>query len=350
MGHVLHRSATATDESPRTNPPRPRIEWIDCLRGIAVLFVVFQHIAGKAVDARYTWVDRYFDFGIFGVVIFFCISGFVIPYSIVGLKNRHAVRFPVARIFRLYPAYWLSLLLAAWIVHPGLKLELINGTMLQRFFAEPDIVGVYWTLQVELIFYLIFQAIILCRKIRSHSLYPALALSFTFLSVAMAAGRFLLGKKLPLAPPLGLAIMFLATTYFMHVTYGLFSRRTMISFAVFLYLLLALSFFLGYARDWGYGERPERFCIAYLLAMLIFLAFQAANLRSIFLGFLGSISYPVYLVHTSIIMLVGFTLHCFMLSTAVDLALILALSTVIHYTVELPFIRWGKLLLSRPTP
>ena len=47
--------------------------------------------------------------GRLGVVLFFAISGFVIPFSI-KLAHRYPVReFLLTRFFRLYPAYWLSI-------------------------------------------------------------------------------------------------------------------------------------------------------------------------------------------------------------------------------------------------
>jgi peptidoglycan/LPS O-acetylase OafA/YrhL len=50
----------------------------------------------------------YFDWGRFGVVLFFLISGFVIPYSFSGQAPLR--KFVVSRLFRLYPAFWLSVL------------------------------------------------------------------------------------------------------------------------------------------------------------------------------------------------------------------------------------------------
>ena len=43
---------------------------IQALRGLAALFVVFQHI-------------RFLNFGAFGVDIFFCISGFMIMFTVI---------------------------------------------------------------------------------------------------------------------------------------------------------------------------------------------------------------------------------------------------------------------------
>lgn len=96
---------------------RRRLENIDGLRAIAALSVLVQHMFGdmlrhSGVESTplypYTsaWV-HHFDLGRFGVVLFFLISGFVVPFSIKG--NKPLRRFAISRFFRLYPALWLAL-------------------------------------------------------------------------------------------------------------------------------------------------------------------------------------------------------------------------------------------------
>src|SRR5258708_38869349 len=66
-----------------------RLAFIDTLRGIAVLSVLLQHalevIVSNHPTGEYYWVFHnaigyYFNFGRFGVVLFFFVSGFVIPF------------------------------------------------------------------------------------------------------------------------------------------------------------------------------------------------------------------------------------------------------------------------------
>lgn len=77
---------------------------IQGLRGIAVLLVLFYHLYPKVLSG-----------GFIGVDIFFVISGFLICYSIerniVEQKNNFYVTFYAARIRRLFPASYITLLL-----------------------------------------------------------------------------------------------------------------------------------------------------------------------------------------------------------------------------------------------
>src|ERR1051325_4796376 len=77
--------------------------WLGALRGPAVLVVVFEHsIDGLFPEVR-TTVSPWFDFGKYGVFLFFLISGYVVPAS---LARRGDLRgFWIGRVFRLYPAW-----------------------------------------------------------------------------------------------------------------------------------------------------------------------------------------------------------------------------------------------------
>lgn len=101
-------------------------------------------------------VTRY---GYLGVHLFFAISGFVILASAWG---RPVGSFAASRLSRLYPAFWAAVLVTATLRYlwPGFDARspsevLVNLTMLQDLFGVPRVDGVYWTLWVELQFYLL---------------------------------------------------------------------------------------------------------------------------------------------------------------------------------------------------
>src|SRR6201989_1119991 len=109
-------------------PPRPaperaatgtRLAWLDVLRGLAALAVVFDHISYYVLQHVRHIVYQWFDPGNYGVFVFFIISGYIVPAS---LERKGSVRtFWVSRLFRLYPLYLLAVTLALVLaaVHVG---------------------------------------------------------------------------------------------------------------------------------------------------------------------------------------------------------------------------------------
>src|SRR6218665_2704395 len=97
-------------------PTAQRFAHIDSLRALAALLVLWMHSSGNlwmfsAPSMQHKLFDIAYllDFGRLGVVLFFAISGFVIPSSLSGNKADKCWRFVIKRLFRLYPLYWLSI-------------------------------------------------------------------------------------------------------------------------------------------------------------------------------------------------------------------------------------------------
>jgi peptidoglycan/LPS O-acetylase OafA/YrhL len=124
---------------------KQRLQWLDAARGIAALAVLAAHLLFPYWRAG----ERIFQFGNAGVVLFFLISGYIIPMS---LDRPHFWR---RRILRLYPLYWIVILVQAqgvpvWNV-------LANLTMVPIYFNIPLITTVGWSLAVELTFYVLMS-------------------------------------------------------------------------------------------------------------------------------------------------------------------------------------------------
>ncbi|THE07586.1 acyltransferase [Microbacterium oleivorans] len=110
----------------------------------------------------FPFVSQFSAYGFMGVQLFFLISGFVILMSVEG---RSVGEFVAARISRLFPAYWAAVILTAILIEfiagdqLGKSVTLVqvltNLTMLQQWTGVPHVDGVYWTLAVELLFYLL---------------------------------------------------------------------------------------------------------------------------------------------------------------------------------------------------
>ena len=152
-----------------------RLPQIDALRGIAVIMVVWFHaillVTPEAVQGPWSLTMNPVDPGRAGVSLFFIVSGFVIPASLSGPRKQGAYKFLVRRFFRLYPAYWLSIpvgILSMWVLGGGVPAPstiVANISMIEHVLGYEYILGVYWTLETELLFYAICLLFFLLRII-----------------------------------------------------------------------------------------------------------------------------------------------------------------------------------------
>lgn len=152
--------------SPSAPLPHKRYDEIDLLRGIACLMVVLFHYVfrGPAVgwspSTGWPWLEDIARYGYLGVHLFFIISGFVIFMSAERATPRG---FLASRVARLYPAFWIAVPLTAVITWLGPRADLkatlphvlVNLTMVPHWFNVPFVDDVYWTLAVELQFYIL---------------------------------------------------------------------------------------------------------------------------------------------------------------------------------------------------
>ena len=153
---------------------RARFPELDLMRFLAACAVMLFHYTylgphNHSWPGSFPFLGQIFKYGYLGVDVFFILSGFVI---LLTAYHKDALAFTVARIVRLYPAYWICVTLTAVAIiltnhhHLGLRQYLENLTMAQSFFGIEDVSGVYWTLAVELQFYFLIFLILLTGQIR----------------------------------------------------------------------------------------------------------------------------------------------------------------------------------------
>jgi peptidoglycan/LPS O-acetylase OafA/YrhL len=100
------------------------------------------------------------------------ISGYVIFWTIS--RRSHPLDFVFSRFSRLYPAYWVAVLFTfTWVALVGPEDRavdvftlLANITMLHEYLGFRHVDGVYWTLSVELHFYLLAMIALILRLVR----------------------------------------------------------------------------------------------------------------------------------------------------------------------------------------
>ncbi|MDQ0346858.1 acyltransferase family protein [Ancylobacter vacuolatus] len=283
-----------------------RIEIIDVLRGIAAIAVVAQHVAASS-GLPGLWYVLELSPGVFGVVLFFLISGFVIPLSVRGAPDWRA--FALRRVFRIYPLTLFAFALLAALIMLGAvpppasdsaTVWLVNLLLLQDFLKQPALIGVTWTLPIEFAWYGLFglSFFLLGRR--------GLALLSLAYPIGMA-GLILFSLLMEIRLPFGRIGMFYAAIIGMQCQRfvgGEIGRGEMLlSGGAFVALMMVAN---GVA--FGHFSHPDialhQALVPWVLAsLLFFLALFRLRLsppgglveRSLL--FLGRISFSVYLLH-----------------------------------------------------
>jgi peptidoglycan/LPS O-acetylase OafA/YrhL len=168
-----------------------RLAWLDVLRGVAALAVVFDHTSYYVLQHVRAIIYQWFDPGNYGVFVFFIISGYIVPAS---LERKGSVRtFWVSRMFRLYPLYLLAvgIAVALYLLHFGsLRGEgsdpetsiLSQLLMMSNVLNGQNLPNVVWSLSYEMVFYLLLTALFIARVHKRSSWY---ALAFAAAAVAI---------------------------------------------------------------------------------------------------------------------------------------------------------------------
>jgi len=146
---------------------------LDGLRGIAIILVLLYH--------NFNFIE-YFNYGWLGVDLFFVLSGFLITNILLNSfeSKNYFKNFYSRRILRIFPLYYLSLILFLFII-PAINPSLLQmsyyqehqlwfWTYLQNWplIIKGDETGNalnhYWSLAIEEQYYLIWPLIILLLK------------------------------------------------------------------------------------------------------------------------------------------------------------------------------------------
>ena len=146
-----------------------RNPFLDYLRGISALLVVLFHYTAR-YDMLYGHVGDYpliVSRGSFAVLMFFLLSGYL---TFKGLSKYSPKSFVRNRFFRLYPTYWLCLIITGSLIMalmPSMAVSgkdfLLNFTMLQMYLGADFVDGAYWTLACEVLFYALILVVCLFK-------------------------------------------------------------------------------------------------------------------------------------------------------------------------------------------
>ncbi len=287
-----------------------RVNEIDLLRFLAALAVVFYHYSfrGYVSDGMsampYPLLAPVSKYGYLGVELFFMISGFVILMTASKGRMRG---FVISRVVRLYPAFWacctITFAVTLAIGEPrfsaSLGQYLVNMTMLSGFVGVESIDGAYWSLFVEIGFYMLVGLVMILGRIHQAQsfiilwLVASLALEIFQVSIL----RYLLITQY--------AAFFIAgATYYFIWSKGLSPTRIGI---VVVSWWLAMYQSIGELVD--FEEDYNTPISGYIVAAIITVFFAVMMLVSLgrtgWFGrrrwmLAGALTYPLYLLHQHI--------------------------------------------------
>jgi len=336
--------APAAEREPvKAARPAEHFGELDVLRGLAAVAVMLFHYTTRYAEV-YGFpqpLPFHVDHGHFGVELFFGISGFVILMTLQ--RTRSASHFLVSRFSRLYPAYWAALLLTftvmTFVPLPGREVHvgqlLVNLTMWQELLGVKHIDHVYWSLQLELIFYVWMFAAYLMGQLQRIRLWVALWL---LASLAVSGGSMLLGREAPYLASKLLLLPYAALFSVGLVTYDAMQRRAVDVLDAVLVAVAVVCAGLWHGPAWAAA------CAVTAVVFALFATRRLTWLRFGPLVWLGSISYTLYLVHQNIGYAVIDTALRHgappLLAVAVAIATTLCLAAAISRWIERPAMAW----------
>ena len=328
-----------------------RIKELDALRGIAAIMVVFFHYTFNKPESQLG-----FKVGTTGVDLFFIISGFVIFMSLSNITR--SIDFVINRVSRLYPTYWASVTFAFFVLlinsnFSGVGTQsltyLKNMTMFQYYLKAHNLDEVYWTMIIEMLFYLgvllLFQFKLLkhFKPIGMFLLITAFVMKFFFCNyrlVIISVGLIPLIEFIPL---------FLAGTLF----YDIYKNKNN-SFNNYIMILCCFIcqnlMFKNSGKERYYVSQSE-YSLMLFIYFSLFIAFVNNRLTFIvsrWTLFLGKISFALYLTHnllsTGILLpyFIGSLKINFWLSCLITLIINILVASIITFKIEVPFCKSFK--------
>lgn len=339
---------------------------LDSLRGVAALIVVLHHLAAFYLSRFPSGPGtRAFDlirsFGHPAVIVFFVLSGFVLMSSTTAKRTIDTKHFLVKRLFRIYPAFLLSMitafLTAAIIDRPQIDnlgdywnhanpiltiSDFIGLLSLLLWFSGANALPVAWSLVHEMRFSLLFPLIV-----GPAWRYPRTAVTIVFLGITMALVWQLRNGPAHLFLGADLAESIMITAFYLPsfgvgmvlaIWVGNSTPPTMPTFLVAAAAPLMMHF------DY---DAITALTSSFIILTLIQENWLAKLFKINIMRFLGYISYSLYLVHFPILFYItlasggqskGVTLCLLIVGVVISVSIAWMMARVIEY----PFSKAGK--------
>lgn len=345
-----------------------RFKELDGLRGIAAIMVFLSHFFGifyenHFINSIQNSGLRFFWNGDAAVILFFVLSGFVLTFSLIHNKTNYFY-FTIKRIFRIFPAYYISIILgiilikyfepsrliglSSWIQSFWLNKitmkDIFNHIILIFSFNSKIINPVIWSLSVEIKMSLLLPIILIFYKSKFRVLFSIIIL-INSLILSNYQGLF---YYLP-----EFSIGLVAAINHQKIICFISNLNSQILILFFFISLLLFGNRFLIANKIEYDEIIITHLTGIGAIMLIILVsyyqFIKKILSSKLLDIIGKISYSFYLVHFPVLI---FTTSIFyplinsiLLCGFISLNISFIISYLMYNYVELKMINVGKKIL-----
>ena len=301
-----------------------QIQWISSLRGVLVFLVFFSHLTVLPLHK-----DLLFIIGRIGVAGFFLISGCL---AVTSLERRNVKQFLFNRFMRLYPVYWLLLLMTFFLTEGHDAKELFwNMTLFEEFVGYEAMIGASWMLPIMIVFFVLLT-VLKRNKSKINWLYYATCAG----SLAIGALRYWTGKPFPAALCLLMCVGLIGY---------MFKQRGWNKVLVRLIVIFEVTLII--ASTLSYGEKVYWYFIAYNLGFAAFFLFERYNFGIKAFDKLGELGFTFFLGADIPMLLLGLCCsgiadgNCY-IYCALKFIFAIAFSYVITRCCEKPLLAWGK--------
>lgn len=358
------------------------IKPLDGLRASAILLVLVWHYFACQINenlfngsAKYLKLATSWTWS--GVDLFFVLSGFLIGRILIHYKGspNYFKTFYIRRIFRIFPPYYLTLIVFAIIVILGLSIKMLwlskdiypfyaYFLYIQNFWMHTDHgamwLGVTWSLAIEEQFYCILPLLIFVVDLKSlpKFLIGGIILAPIFRLFIPDLGAYVLLPARMDSLLIGVLIAYYYLNGSLQKTFenrGALLFKMLVAF-IFLLLCSLILFMKGIGKEGigGVFTHTALACIYGTLLIMVLVnnhSLLSKVLSNKLLLFISKISYVIYLTHQ----IFNGLLHQFILNqspqinnmndvivTICAFFVTIGFSTISFYTFEKPIIRLGE--------
>lgn len=349
-----------------------RIQFLDALRGWAIIMVIANHAGG--ISALTGPLRRITEFGAYGVQLFFVISAYTIFLTYrnsLGRDPSPTRSFFIRRLIRIVPVYWAGILLytlvfglgsRGWVAGPepwhyAWHLLLLN---IWHPLTQSSVVPGGWSISVEVMFYLTVPLWVkLIHTQRAAAVFAAASMLAGALGYLLVSGwihpevsvksMHLYHHRLPFNQ---MACFAMGIWLYFAVNDGVAERVRSSAANVTAWLVAGGLFLLAWKWPFPGPTGQHLYAASFAVAGLALAAVPLRLLVNRASLFMGKISYSAYLIHflalerMSHVFPAG-TPYRFALIALTSFAITIPLAWLSYQWIEQPMTRLGKSWIGR---